>query len=321
MQKVFFLALLFACTTALAQTKTRLVIKDQTDGVLTNQVDYTIVPPETLDEVLQRFGYDETSLSQMRAKGNRNITISTEELLDSYNKQGQSITETVGKRSRSITIPKGRDVRVEDLVKIPPGAKVEDMPDGSKRITTYKTDSKGNRTVEKTVTVRRQSNPAESDWEAIPYQETAPVPSSSTLLIPADAPRHVRTEVYRQDDLSMPDVSVRYEPVDEYDQSTLSKKDLTLERATWLKLENLSFKPDFQAGKFVLAFQQNLPKEGELKITCYDILGTKQFEETVVGFSGKYEQSIASFSAYQKGVFLLLITQNGQKFTQKITID
>ena len=340
------LLLLIICCFALyanstnAQTKTRLIITDELDGVVHNKIDYVVVPPETTDEVLKRFGYDDASISKAQSNKNRRISISMEELADAPSPsntmpssmfgdkatviEGSNATVSTSKKTRVIDAPKSTELKLEDLVTIPKGAKVEDMPDGSKRITTYKTDTHGNRVVDKTITVRRKSNDnhsvaeQETEWTEIEHSP-APTLSKSTVLIPANASRNTYTETYDGTNLDMPNVSIKTDDLDGFDNSTLVQKDASLLNAPALKVDKYQFSPNFKEGFFKLSFDAEANKE--VKISLFDVVGAQVYTETLSEFSGSYAKLIPDFSVYRKGTFLLLITQNGAKFTRKIEID
>lgn len=323
-----------------AQTKTRLIITDELDGVVHNKIDYVVVPPETTDEVLKRFGYDDASISKAQSSKNRRISISMEELADAPSPsnampssmfgdkatviEGSNATVSTSKKTRVIDAPKSTELKLEDLVTIPKGAKVEDMPDGSKRITTYKTDKHGNRAVDKTITVRRKSSDnnqvaeQETEWTEIEHSP-APTLSKSTVLIPANAPRNTYTETYDGTNLDMPNVSVKTDDLDGFDNSTLVQKDASLLNAPTLKVDKYQFSPNFKEGFFKLSFDAEANKE--IKISLFDVVGSPVYTEILSEFSGSYAKLIPDFSVYRKGTFLLLITQNGAKFTRKIEID
>ena len=338
--------LLVACCLGLyavecnAQTKTRVIVTDEFDGVVHNKIDYIVVPPETTDEVLKRFGYDDASISKAQSDRNRRISISIEELADVPSPsnaqpssmfgekttviEGSNATVSSSKKTRVIDAPKSGEIKLEDLVSIPKGAKVEDMPDGSKRITTYKNDGHGNRVVDKTITVRRKSaenagvSEQETEWTEI-ENSSAPTLSKSTVVIPANAPRNTYTEMYDGTNLDMPNITVKTDDLDGFDNSTLAQKDPSLLNAPALKIDKYQFSPDFKEGFFRLSFSCEADKE--VKISMFDVIGAPVYTETISNFIGSYSKLIADFSVYRKGTFLLLITQNGAKFSRKIEIE
>lgn len=323
-----------------AQTKTHIIITDEFDGVVHNKIDYLVVPPETTDEVLKRLGYDDASIGKAQSDKNRRISISIEELADAPSPSsaqppsmfgekatvidGTNATVSTSKKTRVIDAPKNAEVKLEDLVAIPKGAKVEDMPDGSKRITTYKNDGHGNKVVDKTITVRRKSAQnqgvaeQETEWTEL-ENSSAPTLSKSTIVIPANAPRNIYTEMYDGTNLDMPNITVKTDDLDGFDNSTLVQKDPSLLNAPTLKIDKYQFSPDFKEGFFKLSFSTDPNKE--VKISMYDVIGAQIYVETINDFVGNYNKLIPDFSVHRRGTFLLLITQNGAKFTRKIEIE
>lgn len=340
-----YLAFTLACcctlaVTAFAQTKTRLLITDEFDGVVQNKVDYMVVPPETTEAVLLRLGYDDASISKAQSNKNRRISISMEEISDAAvgsssarpasifgNKatvidgNQASVQETSRTRTRVVEAPKANDLLLEDFVNIPKGATVEDMPDGSKRITTYRTNKKGEKEVDKVTTVKRVKNGDEhtTEWEENQSSGT-PTLSESHIVIPANTNRSKYTETYDGSQLNLPDVVVTTDEPDMFDNSVLMKKKPALLNAPSLALKEYAFGPDLKNGFFKLSFgTENASKPTEIYLL--DVVGALVYTETISDFSGNYSKLIPDFSVYKKGTFLLLITQDGAKFTRRIEID
>ncbi|PSJ72494.1 hypothetical protein C7N43_34005 [Sphingobacteriales bacterium UPWRP_1] len=135
--------------------KIRLLITDVNDGRVTT-IDTILPSGANVDLALQKMGYDQSSIAKASAGGKRQITIATEEMIEmpsQFNREGMPFNTTEGTVTLDIS-PKVTDesqLKIEDIVKIPPGATVEDMPDGGKRILTTEKDAFGNTYTKQTI--------------------------------------------------------------------------------------------------------------------------------------------------------------------------
>lgn len=84
-----------------------------------------------------------------------------------------------------------------------------------------------------------------------------------------------------------------------------------------LDLEELSYYPNPNAGKFTLAFKAN-KKPTEIKITSLD--GKEVYTEKLQSFEGSYQKEI-DLSGQQPGIYLLQVLQGKRALNKKIVIE
>jgi hypothetical protein len=85
-----------------------------------------------------------------------------------------------------------------------------------------------------------------------------------------------------------------------------------------LSVEELSYSPNPNNGKFDLRFKLNKKKPVEVKI--FDIQGKVIYQEMVDDFSGEYSNSI-DISENGEGIYIMRIIQNKKSLTNKIIIQ
>lgn len=85
-----------------------------------------------------------------------------------------------------------------------------------------------------------------------------------------------------------------------------------------LEVENISFYPNPNNGKFNLKF--NVDNKGNTEIKIYDINGKEVYNELLKNFKGNYDKAI-DISTEGKGTYFLNITQNGKVLNKKIMIQ
>lgn len=295
--------------------KMRLLITDTGDnGVAT--ID-TILPAGTdVDIVLKKLGYDQSSIAKASAGGKRQISIATEEILEmpsKFSREGMPFNSTEGTVTLDLS-PKVTDtnqLKIEDIVTIPPGATVEDLPDGGKRILTTEKDAFGNTYTKQTI-VRMGKRESVADggytnnWVQM---DGKPIPPAAESL-------RWDTQSYLNSSGAYPNVQVTIADCDMFDLSTLNSRDKTLINAEPLAVSGFMVKPDFKEGYFRFTF--NLPTAEAAEMYVYDVIGAELYRETV---SGAYSKLIPEFNLYRKGTFLVLLRQGNKKFTQKLVLD
>ncbi|HRI26597.1 MAG TPA: hypothetical protein PK239_05850 [Chitinophagales bacterium] len=316
---VSLLALFFALTALRAQqTNTiRLLITD-TENAKMVTIDTLLPAGANVDAVLAALGYDQNSIARANAGSKRQITIATEEIVEIPSKisrpEGSPFASNPNmvKLDNTPTITANQQLKIEDIVKIPEGAVVEDMPDGSKRILTQEKDEFGN-TYTKQTTVRMGSREGVADEGG--YTGSW-VNMDGKTIPPANEPLNWTTESFSHSGSSYPSVQITLADCDMFDMSTLNSRDKSLINAEPLAVKGFMVKPDFKEG--YLRFTFTLPNETPTQLIVYDVVGAKLHDEVV---SGTYNKLIPEFNLYRKGTFLVLLKQDGKKFTHRLSID
>lgn len=295
--------------------KIRLLITDVNDGRVTT-IDTILPSGANVDLALQKMGYDQSSIAKASAGGKRQITIATEEMIEmpsQFNREGMPFNTTEGTVTLDIS-PKVTDesqLKIEDIVKIPPGATVEDMPDGGKRILTTEKDAFGNTYTKQTI-VRMGKREQVSDGG---YTSNW-VQMDGKSIPPATESLRWDSQTYLNSSSEYPNVQVTIADCDMFDMSTLNSRDKSLINAEPLKVTGFMVRPDFKEGFF--RFTLTLPPGEGAEMVIYDVVGAQLHTEVV---SGTYSKLIPEFNLYRKGTFLVLLKQPGKKFTQKLVLD
>ena len=304
-----------------AQVATRLTVVEKVNGVERNRVEVVVAPPETVDEVLKKYGYDDESIAKLPSDANRHISITTEELEPTppgATLRTEGRTETIGgptvagsTRTRTVTRESGRSMELKDLVDIPPGAKVEQLSDGSQRVITYNADG----SVAKTATVRvhqAEQPPTADQW----FEEPISIPAS-TVVLSADSQGHNSQVTYSANG-NFPILTVTTAAPDPFDYATLKTKAKDLETAPVLSVSDLKVQPDYESEQLRYSF--TAPAGKSLTFTIYDVVGATVFTDTVADFSGSYSRTLPEFNLYKRGNYLLLVSQDGSYYTQTLTL-
>jgi len=85
-----------------------------------------------------------------------------------------------------------------------------------------------------------------------------------------------------------------------------------------LAVDNMSFYPNPNNGKFNLAF--NLAEKGDAEITVLNIEGKKVYSEKLPDFTGAYDKEI-DISKNPKGVYFVKIEQGRHAQVKKVVLD
>ena len=101
-----------------------------------------------------------------------------------------------------------------------------------------------------------------------------------------------------------------------FDASTFNKLDPSLVNSKAMKLQNFKVKPDFKEGYFRFSFA--MPNSEMSNFRIFDVVGNSVYQEN---FSGSYDKLVTPFHIHKQGTFLILINQDGKKWTQKVTIN
>jgi len=316
---IFLVAFTFNCAGLVAQNpgKIRLVITDSNkNGVAT--IDTILKAGTDIDMVLKSLGYDQKSIANEGVDGKRQVTIATEEIMEDPAVWKDREGKTFGATEKTVTldispsISHENTLKPEDFVKIPEGAVVEELPDGTKRFTTTETDANG-----KTYTKRTTISPAKKEriadeggytnsWVNMEGQPIPPLAESLSW----------ETETYSQSTGTYPTVQITLAECDMFDMSTLNSRDKSILNYEQLPVEKFSVKPDYKEGYFRFSF--SVPNAEPADFVIYDVVGSLLYSENV---TGNYSKFIPDFNLYRKGTFLILIKQAGKKFTHRLTID
>ena len=313
----FFFLLLLVTVVCEAQniSKIRLLITDSQNGKV-NSVDTVVSANSDMNEVLAKLGYDQHSIAEMQSNNhNRRITIATEEIID---KQGNTSSSTKYDRNIAIENTNASKLKIEDIMNIPKDAIVTENADGSKHILIQKTDANGKTTTEER-TIRIGQNERISDRSGksnswMNMEEGMPLPPT------VDGPMNWTTESFSSistdPSSASKNVSVTVADCDMFDASTFNKLDPSLVNSKAMKLQNFKVKPDFKKGYYRFSFA--MPNSEMSNFRIFDVVGSSVYQEN---FSGNYDKLITDFHIHKQGTFLILINQDGKKWTQKVTIN
>lgn len=119
----------------------------------------------------------------------------------------------------------------------------------------------------------------------------------------------------------LPKLQVAVADLDMFDNSTLNSRNPAALNYGPLTISEFLVKPDFQQGYYQFSF--NLPpdknSEYSTKIEIYDAVGYLVYTESFTESS--YKKYLPEFHLYKKGTFLVLITHDSKKYSQKITFE
>ncbi len=292
-------------------SKVRLLITDSADGKIAT-IDTLLDAKTNITQVLEKLGYDDATLSKAQTSSRREITIATEEIVELT---GQTTSTSNLDRKSRIDNTNSQSMDINNYLAIPPGAKVETLPDGSKRYITTKKDANGTYTEEKTITKGTSEKVADrsgmtSGWVQMEKGKPLPPTVNEPLKWRGDSYEH------RVDPLNVIKLNIIIADCDMFDASTLNKKDASLLNKKVINITDFSIKPDFEEEHYLFSF--SLPSSETAKIEIFDIVGTPTYEEN---FSGNYKKFVKGFDLYKKGTFLILVQQGDKKFTQKVTFE
>lgn len=335
------LCLITLSTELLAQSekKNRLIISDEIGGFVT-KIDTLLPAGSDPEKVLLQLGYDSESIAKSYS-GNkaRKITVQTEEIITSApvrtTTQLPPQIRDLGTTSKSTLIqkPTTDHFDLDKMLNLPPGALVEETPEG-KKITYTTTDDRGNISTEEILinTFKHSSN-APKQWQT-PEETNTTKPKKQPIRIengiatpivpPQEQTNLVRTETFTHSNNSgsQPDVKVTLSPLDMFDHSTLNNKNPNLLNAQTLHITNFSVKPDFEQGYLRFSFKNADAAANAIsqtQIAIYDVLGYPIFSEMTGDI--EYNKLITDFHLYKRGSFLILITLDNKKFTQRLTLQ
>jgi len=146
------------------------------------------------------------------------------------------------------------------------------------------------------------------DWETI-----NPAPTQEMIPINTETYTHLGGGGTRIES-GTPNIKISVADLDLFDLSALEAVDPSLKDAKRLAITNFSVRPDFKEELYRFTFAIPNGQYAEFKI--YDVLGHLVTEETITGF---YDKTHPKFTIYTQGTYLVLIKQDGKKYTQKIT--
>ncbi len=106
--------------------------------------------------------------------------------------------------------------------------------------------------------------------------------------------------------------------LDDADLQTLHKAGADASNLRTLAVEDLSFFPNPNDGRFTLRF--TALEDGPAAVRIFDATGRTVYEEKPGTFAGTYENQI-DISAESKGVYFLTITQNDKTLNKKIVLE
>lgn len=106
--------------------------------------------------------------------------------------------------------------------------------------------------------------------------------------------------------------------LDDADLQTLHEAGADASNLRTLAVEDLSFFPNPNDGRFTLRF--TALEEGPAAVRIFDATGRSVYEEKLGTFAGTYENQI-DISAESKGVYFLTITQNDKALNKKIVLE
>lgn len=318
MKHVYFLLVLLLLTSiceAQNITKTRLLITDSQGGKVTS-LDTIVSANSDMNEVLEKLGYAQHNIAQMQSDNhNRRITIATEEIIDM---QGNTSSSTKYDKNIAIENTNASKLKIEDIMNIPKDAVVTENADGSKHILIQKTDANGKTTTEeRTIRIGQSERLSDrsgksSSWMNMP--EGMPLPPT------VDGPLNWTTESFSSISTdptsSSRNVSITVADCDMFDASTFNKLDPSLVNSKAMKLQNFKVKPDFKKGYYRFSF--SIPNSEMSNFRIFDVVGSPIYQES---FSGNYDKLVTDFHIHKQGTFLILINQDGKKWTQKVTIN
>ncbi|MGB1205436.1 MAG: hypothetical protein ACPG5B_07315 [Chitinophagales bacterium] len=313
----FLLLLLLLSVVCEAQSisKIRLLITDSQDGKITS-VDTIVSANSNMNEVLEKLGYAQDNIAQMQSDHyNRRITIATEEIID---KQGNTSTSTQYDRKIAIENTNASKLNIEDIMNIPKDAVVTENPDGSKHILIQRTDANGKTTTEeRTISIGKSERLSDRSGRSSTWmnmEKGAPLPPT------VDGPLNWTTESFSNistdPSTSSMNVSVTVADCDMFDASTFNKLDPSLVSSKAMTLQGFKVKPDFKEGYFRFSF--SMPNNEISNFRIFDVVGNSIHQES---FSGNFDKLVTPFHIHKKGTFLILINQDGKKWSQKVTIN
>ena len=295
--------------------KIRLLITDSQNGKVTS-LDTIVSANSDMNEVLAKLGYDQYSIAEMQSNNhNRRITIATEEIID---KQGNTSSSTTYDRNIAIENTNANKLKIEDIMNIPKDAIVTENADGSKHILIQRTDANGKTTTEeRTIRIGQRERISDSSGKSSSWmnmEKGMPLPPT------VDGPMNWTTESFSNistdPSTSSMNVSVTVADCDMFDASTFNKLDPSLVNSKAMKLQNFKVKPDFKEGYFRFSFA--MPNSEMSNFRIFDVVGNSVYQEN---FSGSYDKLVTPFHIHKQGTFLILINQDGKKWTQKVTIN
>ncbi|MEZ5148959.1 MAG: T9SS type A sorting domain-containing protein [Bacteroidales bacterium] len=103
------------------------------------------------------------------------------------------------------------------------------------------------------------------------------------------------------------------------DSETLEKSGVKMDEGKEiLEIDDLTFNPNPNNGKFTLAF--TTPDQSNTSIDIYDMNGKNVYTENIKNFNGRYEKEI-DISNEKNGVYFLKIQQDNKISTRKIILE
>ncbi len=306
---LFVLGLCFLQPSLFAQSsytkKVNVIVTDEMNGYPT--VIDTILPTQAAAQRFLRLnGYDDAGINRAASasKGQRKISVRTKEILESeyYN------VET-GK------------INLDKYFKMPAGATVKET-DGIKEVHWVESDNRGN-LVTRSATVRvgkRKRLPQNTTT----YEMTSPatsIPVNSNTPENMEYLKEMSSVRVNPSINAYPKFTVTVATTDIFDLNTLDNKAAWLPMARGLEVKNFMVSPDYNRGDFFFNFELE-EAAADTKLEVFDIVGFPVHSEDLANFSGKYSKTFPDFNLYNRGTYLVLITQEStsRKFTQKVII-
>lgn len=287
----------FLSPSASAQTIThyQVIITDDNGGQVT-KIDTLIPASMSVDALVRSLGYDQASIENSPdTKSGRKVAVNTKEIVD-----------------LPAFAKKGRELDVGYFFDIPEDAVIEDIP-GGKKITTTTIDEFGNVQTKESIVRRGEREYFDGQKEATWHEVDA-------LPIGSPGTKTTTKETYRAPGRDgMPDAKITIATADPFDNSTINSRDHSLINAAPLEVNDFLVRPDYDEGYFKFTF--NVVEPGDTKLRVFDVIGVEVYTETLTDFDGKYNKRIPYFNIYRKGPFIILLTQEGKKFLQKVIID
>jgi hypothetical protein len=288
----------------------RLLITDINNGY-TFTLD-TILPIDTdINLVLKKLGYDQQNLakSQNTLQGRR-VTVATEKVVS---QNTTTIAEPNLGLSYDLNTTK-HGLKADDFIEIPPNATITETHQGTVIINDV-TDANGN-----TYSQRKVVKAGHGEDKVLHGRSgmTEWIELDDGKLPPTvDQARSSITETYSRTTNGITNTAkITLSDIDQFDKSTIAKKDSGWNNAQPLTVNNFSVKPDFKANGFVFNF--DLPN-GAAQLHIFDIIGSTVYHENIS--STNYHKIPPPFQLHQKGTYLIILQQNDRIFSQKLSIE
>lgn len=201
---------------------------------------------------------------------------------------------------------------------LPADAVTEELPDGSKRITYKKKDANGNLITETIEMKKPASKVVLGKEDNSPKVATSMAAMQKLLKTPVNKDREQFYDISFSNN-KVPSIHVSIVGFDFFDSNTVNNIDPDLLNAKRLNITDFTVQLSFVEGNY--RFKFNLAERGDTWFNVYDVVGLPVYTEFLYDYEGSYDKLLKPFNIFSKGTFLVVITQPGKKFTQKLIIQ